>query len=361
MLYNKKEEVQVVNIVVNGHNIFLIIGICFIASIIFVFVAKKVAEYTGVLDIPNERKVHKKPIPLLGGIGIFLSFLLGYMLFAPKSTLMLSILIASFLILLLGIFDDIKPIRARYKLLVHVLVASIIVFYGGLVLNEITVLGLYLNFHAFAPIVTIFIIIATINAINLIDGLDGLCAGVSSIYFFTISIIAIILNKFGGLDIILSLIMLGSTLGFLVYNFPPAKIFMGDTGSTFLGLMISIIMLLGFKTVTITSLVIPLLILALPILDTIFAIIRRTINKKPLGEPDKNHIHHELLKKQLGTTKSLLIIYAINIVFSITSIFYALGHHKETIICYVLLIFILIFLIFKTNIIFDREKGENKK
>ena len=338
------------NIVVNGHNIFLIIAVCFISSLIFVHISKKIAEYLEIYDIPNERKVHKKPIPLLGGIGIFLSFLLGYMLFAPKNELMLSILIASFLIILLGIFDDIKPIKARYKIIIHILVAIIIVFYGNLELTDLTVLGTHINFNGFSSLVTILIIVGTINAINLIDGgtinainlidgLDGLCAGVSSIYFLTIAIIAIILNKFGGLDIILSLIMLGSTLGFLVHNFPPAKIFMGDTGSTFLGVMISVIMLLGFKTVTITSLVIPALILALPILDTLFAIIRRAVNKKPIGMPDKNHIHHQLLKRHLGTTKSLLIIYGVNIVFSVTSIFYALGYHRETIICYVFLQF----------------------
>ena len=349
------------NLVVNGHSIFLILTICFLSSLFFVFVAKKIAEHVGALDIPNEREIHKKPIPLLGGLGIFLSFLLGYMLFAPKTNLMLAILISSFIIILLGIFDDLKPIKAKYKFIVHILVASIMVFYGGLELREVSILGLNLNFDGFAPIITILIIVGTINAINLIDGLDGLCAGISSIYFATIAIIAVILNKIGGLDIILSLIMLGSTLGFLVHNFPPAKIFMGDTGSTFLGLMISVIMLLGFKTVTITSLIIPLLILALPILDTLFAIIRRTINKKPIGEPDKEHIHHQLLKKGFGTKKSLLLIYATNILFSITSVFYAIGHHKETIICYVLLLFIMLFLILKTNIIFQHKEKKEKK
>ena len=344
------------NITVNNFNIYFIIAICFFSSLLFVYISKKIAEYLNIMDIPDARKIHSKPTPLLGGIGIFLSFVLGYMLFAPKSTLILSVLIASFVIIILGIFDDIKPIKAKYKIIVHILVAVIVVCYGGLQLGEITFLGHNFHFGHVSSLITIFIIVGTINAINLIDGLDGLCAGISSIYFLTIAIIAIILNKLGGLDIILSLIMLGSTLGFLIHNFPPAKIFMGDTGSTFLGLMISVIMLLGFKTVTITSLAIPILILALPILDTIFAILRRTINKKPIGQPDNNHLHHELLKKHLGTKKALLIIYSINIVFSVTSIFYALGYHKETIVCYVFLIFILLFLIFKTNILFSREE-----
>ena len=310
------------------------------------------------MDIPNERSVHKKPTPLLGGTAIFLSFLFGFILFGNQNPLMISILIASFLILLLGIFDDIKPIKARYKFVIHILVALIVVFYGGLKLTHVDIFSLSLNFKWMSPYITILIIVGIINAVNLIDGLDGLCAGISSIYFLTIGVIALILNKFNGLDIILSFIMLGSTLGFLVFNFPPAKIFMGDTGSTFLGLMISVIMLLGFKTVTLTSLLIPLVLLILPITDTLFAIIRRALNKKPIGQADKEHIHHQLLK-HLSTRKTILVIYVVDLIFSVVSIFYAIGKKKEMIIFYILLMFILLYLVFKTNVIF--KKKENKK
>ena len=347
------------NFNINGHNVFLIVIVTFLSSFIFVYLARKIATFIGAIDIPNERSAHKNPTPLLGGIGIFLAFLLGYMLFGEENTLMISILMSSFLILLLGVFDDIKPIRAKYKFLVHIIVAAIVVFYGGLSLNKIDMFQYELYFGWLSPYITMLIIIATINAINLIDGLDGLCAGISSIYFLTIGIIALILNNLGGLDIILSFIMLGSTLGFLIHNFPPAKIFMGDTGSTFLGLMISVIMLLGFKTVTFTSLLIPLILLLLPIADTLFAIIRRVINKKPIGEADKEHIHHQLLKR-FSKRNTILVIYAINIIFSIITIFYALGHKKEMIIFYILLMFIFLFLIFKTNVLFNHDKKEKK-
>ncbi len=343
------------NININGHNILLIVFITFISSVIFVGLSKKIAEYIGAIDIPNKRSAHTKPTPLLGGIGIFLSFLLGYMFFGEENTLMLSVLMASFLILLLGIFDDIRPIKAKYKIIIHIIVASIVVFYGGLKLTHFDIFGYTFYFQEISPYLTILIIVGIINAINLIDGLDGLCAGISSIYFLTIGIIAVILNKLGGLDIILSFIMLGSTLGFLVYNFPPAKIFMGDTGSTFLGLMISVIMLLGFKTVTLTSLVVPLVLLILPITDTLLAIIRRAIHKKNIGEPDKEHIHHQLLKK-LSTRKTIITIYIINIIFSIITILYATGRKKEMIIFYILMAFILLFLIFKTNVLFDKKE-----
>ena len=134
------------NLNVNGHNVFLIVSVTFIASLIFVFLAKKIAEYIGAIDIPNERSAHKKPTPLLGGIGIFLSFLFGYMLFGQENTLMLSVLMSSFLILLLGVFDDIKSIKARYKFLMHILVAAIVVFYGGLKLTHIDLFSINLNF-----------------------------------------------------------------------------------------------------------------------------------------------------------------------------------------------------------------------
>lgn len=349
--------------VVNGHNIFLIVAVCFIASLIIVAIMRKVAVFLNILDVPNEkRKIQKEPVPLLGGLGIFLAFLLGYMLFAPKNNLMISVLISSFLILLLGLFDDMTkcktPMPNKYKVIVQILVAAIVVFYGGLKLTKVNLFGLNINFASIPVLseaLTMLIIVATINAINLIDGLDGLCAGISSIYFLTIAVIGFILNKFGGLDIILSLIMLGSTLGYLVHNFPPAKIYQGDAGSTFLGFMISIIFLLGFKTTTLTSLIIPLLILAIPIMDTLFAIIRRKLKGQPIDHADKEHLHHQLLK-HFSKKSSLLVIYAINILFSITTIFYVLGEKIEVAVCYVILIFIVLFLILKTDIIFDRKK-----
>ena len=346
------------NFLVNGYNVFIIILTTFLTSLILTHLMIKISKNMNIMDIPNERSVHKKPTPLLGGIAIFLSFLFGFILFGNQNPLMISILIASFLILLLGIFDDIKPIKARYKFVIHILVALIVVFYGGLKLTHVDIFSLSLNFKWMSPYITILIIVGIINAVNLIDGLDGLCAGISSIYFLTIGVIALILNKFNGLDIILSFIMLGATLGFLVFNYPPAKIFMGDTGSTFLGLMISVIMLLGFKTVTLTSLLIPLVLLILPITDTLFAIIRRTLNKKPIGQADKEHIHHQLLK-HLSTRKTILVIYVVDLIFSVVSIFYAIGKKKEMIIFYILLMFILLYLVFKTNVIF--KKKENKK
>ena len=348
------------NFIINNYNIFLIVLVCFVSSCIFTIISKKISYHINALDYPNERKIHKVPIPTLGGLGIFSAFLLGFILFCEPSPLMNSILISSFIIIILGIIDDINPLSAKIKICVQIIIATILVYYGNLLVTNLTFFGIDLHFGIFSSFVTIFFIVAVINAINLIDGLDGLASGISSIYFLTIAIIALILNNSAGLDIMLTVIMFGSTLGFLVFNFPPAKIFMGDTGSTFLGLMIAVVALLGFKNVTLTSLVIPLIILALPIMDTLFAILRRRLKGESIGHADKEHLHHQLLKLKFSPRKSLLIIYSISILFSITSILYILGDTKIMIFIYIILLFILIFIVLKTNIIFDKNKQKNK-
>ncbi len=349
------------NWIVNGHNIVEIIMITFITSLILVPIAKKIAYHVGAIDIPNERKVHTKPMPRLGGIAIYGAFLMGYILYGEITTQMLSILIGSFIIFLIGVFDDIKPIKARYKFLVQIISALIVVIYGQVYFSEITFLGLHLKFNLLTSyVLSTFFIVAISNAINLIDGLDGLAGGISSIYFLTISVIAIILSKLGGLDIILSLIMLGATLGFLVFNFPPAKIFMGDSGSLFLGFMISVIALMSFKVATLTSLVIPVVILAIPIFDTVLAIFRRLLKGESIGTPDKEHFHHQLLKLKFSPRVSIIIVYLINIMFSIVSIFYVIGHAKEGIVLYLILMLLLLFMILKTDILY-KHKPKKKK
>ena len=349
------------DLLVNEHNVFLIVFVTFLASLVFVPIVKKVALHVKALDMPNARKIHKVPMPRLGGLAIFLSFIVGYVLYGELNIMMLSILIGGFLLVLCGIIDDINPIKARYKLIIQIIAAAIVVIYGQIYFTEISLFGLKFYFSKYVSyLISIVFIVAITNAINLIDGLDGLASGISSIYFLTISVIAFILNRLGGLDIILSLIMLGSTLGFLVYNFPPAKIFMGDTGSLFLGFMISIIALLGFKVTTITSLVVPIVILAIPIFDTIFAILRRLLKKQNIAKADKDHFHHQLLKMKYSPVCSILIIYAIDILFAAVSIFYVLGNNQTAIAIYIVLMILLLFIVLKTDILFDHRVKRKK-
>lgn len=346
------------NLVVNNHNVLLIVFVTFLCSFLFTYLAKVIAKHVNAIDIPNERKVHTKPTPRLGGLSIYVAFLMGYILYGTVNTQMISILIGSFILVILGIIDDINSIKARYKFLVQLVAASIVVIYGQIYFNEISILGLHLVFSKpIGYLFSILFIAAIANAINFIDGLDGLASGISSIYFLTIGIIAFLLNRIGGLDIILAFIMLGSTLGFLVHNFPPAKIFMGDTGSLFLGFMIAVVSLLGFKGATLTSLIIPILVLAVPIFDTVFAIFRRLIKHQNIAVADKEHFHHQLLKLKFNPQASILIIYAIDIMFCAVSIFYVIGEAEVAIGIYVILMLVLLFIVMKTDILFEHKKG----
>lgn len=332
---------------------------------IFLFVAfmvpfvKKIAEHVGAMDIPNERKVHTKPMPRLGGLAIYFGFLLGYMLFGEHSLIMNAILIGSFIIVLTGVIDDIKPLTAATKFIGQLAAALIVVCYGNLLLKDVSAFGIYINFSWLSYPITVFFILGCINCMNLIDGLDGLAGGISAIYFLTIGIIAAIGGS-TGLDFVLSFVMFGATLGFLVHNFYPASIFMGDSGSMFLGFIISVVALLGFKNVTMTSLIIPLLVLAIPILDTLFAIIRRALKGQNIAKPDKFHIHHQLLNRNFSQRATVLIIYVVDLLFAFASIVYVLKDAMLGYIIYGILLVIVVAFVAKTNVVVDHEDIKKK-
>ena len=340
--------------------IFLMVMTTFIFVAFIIPFVKKMAEHVGALDIPNARKVHKKPMPRLGGLGIFAGFLFGYMLFGEPSSIMNSVLIGSFIIVLIGAIDDIKPVKASVKFACQLAAAVVVTFYGKLLIQDLSAFGYYIDFGWFAYPITIFFILGCVNCINLIDGLDGLSSGISAIYFATVGIISIIVGK-AGIDFVLTFIMLGSVLGFLVHNFHPASIFAGDSGSLFMGFMIAVIALLGFKSVTLTSLLIPLLILAIPILDTLFAILRRTLKGESISTPDKSHLHHQLLNKNFSHTATVLIIYAINMLFAFASIVYVIGDRKLGYIIYSILVIIVLILVTKTDIVFSHKERKRIK
>ena len=333
-----------------------IILFVFLVTALVMPVIIKIAHHVNALDMPNERKVHKEPMPRMGGLAIFIGFLVGYMLFCNQTVQMNSILIGSFFIILVGIFDDIKPLSPSIKFCGQLLAAIIVVYYGNIVMQDISAFGIYIDFGIFAGPITILFITAVINCMNLIDGLDGLAGGIATIFFITIAIISNIYGLYNGLDASLTLIMIGATLGFLLYNFHPAKLFMGDSGSMFLGYIISIISLLGFKNVTLTSFIVPVLILAIPILDTLFAIIRRLLKGQSFAKADKEHFHHQILRMAGNQTKTVLIIYLIQILFSAASIIYVLRNQTLGKIVYAIIFIIIIWIVATTNIVFDRKK-----
>lgn len=327
-------------------------------SLIIPFI-KKIAEHVGAMDVPNKRKVHKKKMPRLGGLGIYAGFLLGYMIFGEATAKMNAILIGSFVLLITGIIDDIKPMKASHKFIGQTIAALIAVFYGDIVMQDISILGHYFNFGVFAYPITLLFMLGCINCMNLIDGLDGLAGGISSIFFTSIGIIAFAQGRVG-LSVILTFTMLGATLGFLVHNFHPAKIFMGDSGSMFLGYIISIITMLGFKTLMASSIIIPLFILVVPIFDTMCAIIRRKIKGISIGEPDKSHFHHQFLKRNNSVTLTVLIIYIITALFSASSIIWLLVDNNVGYIMYGVLIILLLIFAFRTDLLFEHKSKKKR-
>ena len=224
--------------------IFLMVLTTFVFTALIMPLTNVIAHHIGAIDVPkDDRRVHNKPIPKLGGLGIFIGFLFGYMLFGIQSIQMNSILIGSFIIIIYGIIDDIKTLPAKYELLGQFLAACTIVFYGQILLSNITAFGCEIEFGVFAYPITIFFILGCTNVIRLIDGVDGLSSGISSIFYLTIGVIAFFQGRVETLEIILTFIMLGATAGFLVHNFYPAKLFAGEAGSAFMGFTIAIISL----------------------------------------------------------------------------------------------------------------------
>ncbi|WP_232311252.1 glycosyltransferase family 4 protein [Robertmurraya korlensis] len=312
---------------------YLTLIICFLAAILFTPVVKKLAFLIGATDQPNQRKVHQKIMPRLGGLAIYISFLIGVFILDPSDFYLISvlnldgsihlpILLGSLIIILTGAFDDVKEISPRVKLLGQIAAALVVVVVGDLRVDFINLpFGGQLDFGYLSIPITMAWIIGITNAINLIDGLDGLAAGVSTIALFTIAGMAYFMGN--PYVMVMALILAVSTLGFLLYNFHPAKIFMGDTGALFLGFMISVLSLLGFKGVTFVSLIIPVIILGVPISDTLFAIVRRLVNKQPLSAPDKSHLHHCLLKLGYTHRQTVLLIYAMSAVFGLAAFIFS--------------------------------------
>ncbi|UOE55135.1 undecaprenyl/decaprenyl-phosphate alpha-N-acetylglucosaminyl 1-phosphate transferase [Bacillus sp. CMF12] len=298
-------------------------GIAFLVSLVTVLIAtpfvQRFALKIGAVDKPNHRKVHQKLMPRLGGLAIFIGVIAGYFAGGVYNQKVTAISVGAILIVIIGILDDKYELSAKIKFAGQILVASLIVA-SGLTVDLLTIpyIGDFeLGWWSYP--VTIFWIVAITNAINLIDGLDGLSAGISAIGIATIAIMAGLSGAM--LIFTFSAILLGSILGFLYYNFYPAKIFMGDTGALFLGYSISILSLLGlYKSVTLFSFLVPIIILGVPVFDTTFAILRRLVNNRPISAPDKSHLHHRLLALGLSHRNTVLAIYAFGILFSISAV-----------------------------------------
>ncbi|WP_409290553.1 glycosyltransferase family 4 protein [Peribacillus sp. SCS-37] len=307
----------------------LAFSLALIISLLITPLVIRFALKVGAADKPNSRKVHTKIMPSAGGLAIFISFIAVMLIVNPDIPYgydynVTAILVGAFVIVLFGFLDDIHEMKARTKLIGQIAAALIVVYWGGIQVEYINLpFGGQLDFGMFSIPITIIWIVGITNAINLIDGLDGLSAGVSTFALLSISGMAMI--KGDMFVAITALIITGGTLGFLKYNFFPAKVFMGDTGALFLGYIISVLSLMGFKNVTFISLVVPIIILGVPISDTFFAIIRRIVNKQPLAAPDKSHLHHCLLRIGFTHKQTVLLIYALAASFGLAAFIFSMS------------------------------------
>lgn len=295
----------------------VVLLISLITSALVAFIAtplvKKMAYRVGAIDIPKDnRRMHKTPIPRLGGLAIALGFLLTVLLYVDIDRQLRGILLGAVIIVVLGVLDDCLTLRAPVKFIVQILAACIVVGHGctiRFITNPaLSSDALYLDLGNWSIPLTIIWIVAITNAVNFIDGLDGLAAGVSAISAASLLVIALLVSESGIALMVAAL--LGACLGFLPYNFNPAKIFMGDTGSTFLGFILACISIQGmFKLYAVISFAVPFLILGIPIFDICFAIIRRLAKRQNPMKADRGHIHHRLIDMGFSQKQAVAITY----------------------------------------------------
>lgn len=280
---------------------------------------KELAIKAGAMDTPNERKVHREPIPRMGGLAIYFGVVAAVFISMKINHEILGILVGGSIMLAVGIIDDIKQLSAKIKLAGQILAAMALIAFGVRIEWLTNPFGSMIYLDYLSIPVTILWIVAVTNTVNLIDGLDGLAAGVSSIASITILFVALQQNLW--MVALLTAAIAGSALGFLFHNFNPAKIFMGDTGSLFLGYMLAAVSIMGaVKGAATIALFVPIVALGLPIMDTAFAIIRRYHHGVPIFRPDKGHLHHRLLAMGLSQKQVVLSMYVISGLLGLSAI-----------------------------------------
>ena len=298
--------------------------IAFLISITVTPAVKSFATKVGAIDVPDhKRHIHSHPIPRMGGLAIFFGFLLSVLLFADITTEVRGILLGSIVIVATGALDDVVSLKPWMKLLAQLLAAGIAVGHG-------VVIRVMMNPNVFSPTedvllgwlaipITLLWIIGITNSVNLIDGLDGLAVGVSTISCITILVVALLVAEPNVAIIVAALA--GACIGFMPYNLNPAKIFMGDTGSLMLGFVLSTVSVLGlFKFYAIVTFVVPVLALAVPLSDTVFAFVRRIVHGQSPFKADRGHFHHKLMDLGLNQKQAVAILYAVSAVLGLAAV-----------------------------------------
>ncbi len=353
--------------------IFIIMAfvVALIISYLITPLAEKIAYKVGAVDVPKDaRRMHKEPKARLGGLAIFCGFLISVLAFSefvlPTGSVnrgLIGILVGTVIIVVLGIFDDIKPRPAKLKFLVQLVAAAIPVFLGVRVFvitnpftGELMSLPLWISY-----IGSILWIAGVTNAVNLLDGLDGLAAGISSIAAVALLSILLLVHNNSVTLLVMAAALVGACFGFLPYNFNPARLFMGDTGATFLGFVLACISIQGpFKTYV--AVFVPLLVLGLPIFDTAFAIIRRLLKGQPIMAPDRGHLHHKLIDKGFSHKTTVIILYVLSAVLAIGAIVMVLTDMTRGLLFMVFFVLVAVFAFNKAgrpNVAEETEKQED--
>lgn len=284
--------------------------------------ARRLAQKLGALDLPSDRKVHRSPIPRMGGVAVFIGFCLPLgafyvfqnrvsTIFRTYETPVAALLIAGVAMLFLGIYDDCKGADARKKLCVQIPAALCLYFFGGYRIDILSnPFGEQIELGLFALPLSVLWVVMITNAINLLDGIDGLVPGVTAVIGLSLAIINVI---YGNIFIaVLTFSLAGACLGFLPHNFAPAKIFLGDTGSLFIGITLAGISMYSlFKSATATLIAVPLFLFGLPLFDTTAVMIGRMAERRPLFQADKSHVHHRLLDLGLNQRQAAVYLYVV--------------------------------------------------
>ncbi|MGE5373154.1 MAG: glycosyltransferase family 4 protein [Solirubrobacterales bacterium] len=297
------------------------IGLPFLLALTLVPASMRVAAWVGAVDKPNARKMHVKPMPRLGGLGIFVAFMAVVLVapFVPLKQPLIGILIGGGLIFALGVLDDVFRLNAWTKLAAQIVAALVTVHFGVKVQFLSVPFDGMVDLGMMSIPLTVLWIIGVTNAVNLIDGLDGLAGGVSGIAALTVGVVALLAGQHAVAFVAFCLV--GAVAGFLPYNYHPAKTFMGDSGALFLGFTLSCLSIAGLaKSAALISLFVPVVILAIPIFDTLFAIVRRVNNRQPIFKPDKEHLHHQLIAMGFSHKRTVLIIYGFNAMLGIVAV-----------------------------------------
>lgn len=318
----------------------VIFAVAFAISLIATPFSMWFAKKVGAIDKPKARGMHKEPLPRMGGIAIVLGFMITVLVFLSfmydlDNKQCLGILLGAAIIVILGMLDDMFDLNAKIKLAVQIIAALIAVYFGVRINVVFWPFVSYIDVLSI-PITLIWIIGIT-NAVNLIDGLDGLAAGISAIASLCLMVLCMMTGS--NLSVFFTVALAGSCLGFLPRNFNPAEVIMGDTGSTFLGYILAVTSIIGvFKGYAALAVVVGVLAIGLPIFDTTFAIFRRILNKKPIMQADRGHLHHRLIDKGYSPKRAVVIMYGISILSAVAAIIIAMKDLRAIIMMIVMVV-----------------------